>query len=496
MKCIYCAAELPQNARFCGNCGRLVDTIVPADEATTNISNVILEEQRGQQTPVTPMDALPPGMVLGSMNPNVAPIPSVQGTPSPGSVPTVAGSPSMGSLPSSPFVQSTPPPAPTPSAFTQFGSPSNAATPTPFAQPGQTFLNPYAPPSTYYPQTQPAPAPYPPFSTPPPLPPSESEKHHRQQERHREHHPKAHYALSSVAKVALIVVSSAVVLGVVAGALAAYFLTRPQPIISVSSAYHVNGTPAGATGTVLRITGQKFSGSSSITFLLDGSQAPGNQLVQSDGSGKVNATLTITSGWSQGSHIITARDASNYVTKTGISVVIVPQGQANTPGPNGAPADDTSFKVNVAVTATLVEVSQPFSENEILVVTGRSDPNGGTVCGTADHGQSYTSTQKTVNTGQSYQETSSFSCSGSYKAGKLSYTQTITSDVILFSDGSTCTLTSPQIDQQLEGSFTANHTFTGTVTYPKITSYTCSYSGSPFFHYGAQGTWTGPVTNS
>jgi hypothetical protein len=394
MRCTFCGTDLSPDARFCGNCGNLVESMSPANEATSRsnvsgINDMVLEEQRRQQTPVI-----------------------------------------------------------------------------------------YAQPATSYP----------PFSpTPTPPPPPQYDRYDQQEKRR---------ALSPVAKVAIIVACIVVVLGAVSVGLLLYFLNLPQPVISLSSSYHVNRTPAGATGTTLHISGQKFSSSSTITFLLDNSPLPSNDSVQSDSSGNVSANLTITSDWSTGRHTITARDASNYITKSGVAVIIVPQGEANTPGPNGAPPDDASFKVNAAINTTLEGANQPFNTTETLIVTGQPDPNGGTVCQAGDNGQPRTTRQATVDTGQGYNETSAYSCSGTYKAGKLTYTETTTSDVITFNSGGTCTLTSPQISEQLSGSYTGNNTFSGTVTYLKLSSYNCSNPGSYFFHYGAQGNWTGQVTNS
>jgi hypothetical protein len=126
---------------------------------------------------------------------------------------------------------------------------------------------------------------------------------------------------------------------VVAGgiATAAHFLSRPQPLISITSNYKMGNTLAGATGTILHISGQKFSSNSAITFLLDGHVAPGNPGTRSDANGNVSADVTITNAWSVGTHTLTARDASNYSTNNSVSVTIVQPGQANTPGPNGAP---------------------------------------------------------------------------------------------------------------------------------------------------------------
>jgi hypothetical protein len=304
----------------------------------------------------------------------------------------------------------------------------------------------------------------------------------------------------SATKWIITAVATIVVLGAGGAGLAAYLLTRPQAVIGVTSKYTVGTTPAGSTGTVLHISGQKFSGNSAITFLLDGTPVPGNPTVPSDANGTVRADLLITSGWSVGNHTLTARDASGHSTKNSLAVVIVPQGEANTPGPLGAPADDTNFTLNISIHAQIQPSGGPFSPQETGKISGHPDPAGGTVCQPADNGQPQVYSDVTLNTGIPYRETATYSCGGTYKAGKLNYTETLTSDTIVFAPNgvsSTCTLIGPRVSQQLNGSYTGNHTFSGTVTFLAIptSSYTCQH-GNYFFHYGAQGTWTGQIAGS
>jgi len=101
-------------------------------------------------------------------------------------------------------------------------------------------------------------------------------------------------AHGSAAKVVIITVTTIVVLGAVGVGIAAYLLTRPQPVISVSSDYKVGSIPVGSIGTVLRVSGHTFSDTSMITFLLDGLPIPGNKGVSSDAKGNIKAILTIT----------------------------------------------------------------------------------------------------------------------------------------------------------------------------------------------------------
>ncbi len=213
--------------------------------------------------------------------------------------------------------------------------------------------------------------------------------------------------------------------------------------------------------------------------------------------------MAITAAWSVGTHTLTARDAGNDSPQNGVSVTVVPPGRANTPGPDGAPPDDASFKVIAQIQGQSSSGNQ-ISAKETEVVTGHPDPMGGTVCQPEDNGQPSVIMTFTVNTHVPYQETSTYSCVGSYKGGKLMLTETFRSDVVVLSepDGTTttCTLNSPQpqTDEQLSGSYTANNTFSGTVTYPAIpaSDYSCVGAGSyTFYHFYGQANWTGQVTD-
>src|SRR5207302_1057416 len=245
-----------------------------------------------------------------------------------------------------------------------------------------------------YPQTGPQPTHYPPEQP-------GTQEHHGHQT-HLTQHTAARAtkaAGGSAAKTIMIVVTAVVV--VAAGGIgAAHFLSHPQPLISITSNYKVGNAPAGANGTILHLSGQKFSSNSAITFLLDGHVAPGNPGAQSDANGNFRSDVTITGAWSAGTHTLTARDASNYSTNNSVSVTIVQPGQANTPGPNGAPPDDASFKVIAQI--------QGSQSTETEVVTGHPDPMGGTVCQPEDNGQPIVTTGVTSPAPISYRKTSTY----------------------------------------------------------------------------------------
>ena len=533
--CSYCGAELPENARFCGKCGSKQDALA-TDAATSRSTTPATwplsgtypaqgsaptwspnvqapgtpplplaaeneDERRRGIAPWSPLydAALGADALLGSGQASTPGAPVVQGTPQIGSVPSVAGSP-------------------TPDTNAPVGHPAQGPT---YHNPSTYHLQ-MGPQQTYEPPGQPGtqgyhtpPEPHGPQPTHEPpaqtgtqqhQTPPEPHAHHAHLAQHA-HQPAAHVTTAaggSAVKTIMVVVTTVVVVAAGGIGAAAYFLSRPQPLISVTSTYKVGNALAGATGTILQISGQKFSSNSAITFLLDGQVAPGNPGTRSDANGNFRAEVTITDAWSVGTHTLTARDASNYRTKNSVRVTVVQPGQANTPGPNGAPPDDASFKV-----IAQIQGSQ-FTETE--VVTGHPDPMGGTVCQPQDNGQPVVSTGFSIpgsNAGSvevPYRETSTYSCAGSYKGGKLTLTETFTSDVFAFSlpDGTTttCTLNSSRTDEKLSGSYTGNNTFSGTVTYPTIpdSDYPCNGDGSfsfYSFHQSKQNNWnwTGQVTD-
>jgi hypothetical protein len=292
-------------------------------------------------------------------------------------------------------------------------------------------------------------------------------------------------------KMLLIVLSIVLVLGAAGGGITAYLLTRPQPVMTVTSTYQVGSTPAGSANTSLHVSAHSFSGSSTITFLLGGLSVANNQHVSSDADGNVKADLMIMSDWPMDTHTLTAKDASGYATKVGVPVAIVPQGQAHTPGPNGAPPDDMSFTLNAHVQYQDAGTGKQLgSDTEPLTVTGKPDPSGGTVCKASDDGLSHTYIGN-VGNGITYRATLVSTCRGTYKGGKLTYTETATSDKAVYSDGVSCVAHTPYVLEHLEGTFTNQNTISGTFSSDSVTIDCNGSSGPHQFTYNAQkGSWT------
>ncbi|MFL5586660.1 MAG: hypothetical protein ACJ8DI_03250 [Ktedonobacteraceae bacterium] len=118
--------------------------------------------------------------------------------------------------------------------------------------------------------------------------------------------------------------------------------------------------------------------------------------------------------------MLSARDASNAAPKNGIRVIIVQQGQANTPGLNGAPPDDASFMLKLSIQGVNA-LGLQFTNQATLIITGHPDPTGGSVCRSRDNGQPLVYTGATVDTKEAIKETYTLSCSGSYKGGKITF---------------------------------------------------------------------------
>ena len=278
-----------------------------------------------------------------------------------------------------------------------------------------------------------------------------------------------------------LIVAIIIVLVLGGGGTILYIVSRPQPVISsVTSKYSVGALPAGTSSTTFTVTGKGFSGNSAITFLLDNAPMPGAPNVQSDSNGNVTATLTVTNAWAVGNHTITAKDAGGYLTKTGKQIAIVTQGQAGTPGPNGAPTDSASGTIDGTVSAG--------SSSGELTLTVTGSPTGGKVCRDEDDGQPHTHTGTASGVG--FSETTIRTCSGTYKGGKLSYTETVTSDKIAFDNGLSCTVQVPYVSARMEGTFTDGTNISGSYAEDTVTVNCNSGVGSQTIT-GNTGTWDG-----
>ncbi|RAQ97211.1 hypothetical protein [Thermogemmatispora tikiterensis] len=289
--------------------------------------------------------------------------------------------------------------------------------------------------------------------------------------------------------IGVVVVVVVLVVGGVVAAVNLLHLGQGQPQLRVSSAYHVGSLPAGATGTSLQVSGQQFASDSQVSFYLDGQSLPGVS-AKTDDNGALKVNLSVTSGWKLGQHTLTAADASNNRVQQGVTVVIVPQGQAHTPGPNGAPSDDASFKI--AFTAS----NGSSTQSGTFTVTGHPDPAGGTVCasyadGMQDDGQPHTLSGVT-SSGIRYQETLVATCQGTYRGGKIIYKEIYSQDQVVFQTSlGNVTCSAAPHTAQADGSFVDATHVKGTLSGPAY-SYSCD-NGNSSQTQAVTGTWEGQL---
>jgi hypothetical protein len=166
----------------------------------------------------------------------------------------------------------------------------------------------------------------------------------------------------------------------------------------------------------------------------------------------------------------------------------VPQGQAHTPGLNGAPPDDETFTIHASYIPN-GETPEPIT----LSITGKPDPNGGSVCTPGINSLQGTyngSYDGTDNIGQ-YTDIYTLTCSGTYKGGKLLFSEMVTSDVYNYTSGVICSAQTPYALVHLEGTFSDATSISGSFS-SGSESYNCT-EGATSTRFALQGTWTGQV---
>jgi hypothetical protein len=266
----------------------------------------------------------------------------------------------------------------------------------------------------------------------------------------------------------------------------------PQPLLKIYSQYTKGSTPAGSTGTNFQVGGKRFTPHTAVTLLLDGKPLTLDQALISDDKGQISIALLVTSKWTLGGHALTAQDAKGYLTQGAAALVVVRQGEADTPGPNGAPADDASFGISFNVQARSLSTGKTISFSVFADVTGRADPAGGTVCYLAyDDNQPHTFTGH-FSDGESYTETITSTCAGSYKSGKISYIETVTSDRIVLASGLVCSTHRAYISNALAGTYTTSG-FKGDY-YSNGEIIPCNGGGLEIVADPYVGTWTGTIS--
>ncbi|HLW02212.1 MAG TPA: protein kinase [Ktedonobacterales bacterium] len=255
----------------------------------------------------------------------------------------------------------------------------------------------------------------------------------------------------------------------------------PQPVLNVTSDYNDGSVPVGSLSTSFTIAGKRFAPNAQVTFLLDGKPISGVQPLAADAKGRVQTTLTVGSSWSVGNHTLTAQDNQGNSTKSGISLEVVHQGAGGTPGPHGAPTDSATFSISITVK---ISGGDTFTMT-LNVSNGKVCDNG------SDTGQPQNYSH-TFSDGTSYNETYVWTCSGTYKAGHLTYTETDTSDTFTLSDGGYCVASTPRVEKFLDGTFSSASAISGTfrddalnINCPTVNTFYLTSSGAE------SGSWSG-----
>ena len=294
-RCPNCGTALPENARFCAQCGHSINLTTDTPTYSSNLINYEgmgqpsigtlgkdEEEQRRRMLLGLPLLGTMMGdaqhsagnvpLVQGS--PSISGVPMVQGTPSSG-VPMVQGTPSIGgaaAAQSAPSVPFNPPPPPelyhSGTSLQPQGAPQ-----LPVSQPGQT-------PAIFHPvelhHTAPPPAHHP--VAPPKLFPK---------------HGPGNFPIWMVVPVVAIVL--------IGGILGTIFFILP-PSLSLS------GVPI--SGGTLQLHGSNFFPGGTVALTLDNGQvltlvSPAGPVTVS-GTGTFDATINGTENWSVGQHTIHA----------------------------------------------------------------------------------------------------------------------------------------------------------------------------------------------
>ncbi|HEY7347955.1 MAG TPA: hypothetical protein VH599_06510 [Ktedonobacterales bacterium] len=260
------------------------------------------------------------------------------------------------------------------------------------------------------------------------------------------------------------------------------------PVLSVRSSYMRGSLPAGSNGTTLAFSGMRFALHALVTLQLDGKLLDTSSPVMSDGRGRIAGALSVDAKWALGTHSLTAQDAQGNVTQAAASLVIVDQGEAGTPGPKGAPADDISFGGYAHVSARDAS-GVSFSFTQLFMVTGRPDPAGGSVCALEDNGKPQTFTGTLDNSSETFTETITFTCRGTYKHGHLTYIEIGTSDKFVLGSGVRCASSGPYIYGAYDGTFSSPTTMSG--VYAREYFQANCTDGTYIFRDSATGKWTG-----
>lgn len=263
--------------------------------------------------------------------------------------------------------------------------------------------------------------------------------------------------------------------------------TIPQPTLTVQSDYHRTGLAAGSSGTIFYLNGHHFAANTPITLLLDGHLLKDAPAVRSTGEGSFRAELTVTANWGSGMHQISVQRHANSDKINPVQVIIVQPGEAHTPGPANAPANDSTFELVVTFQGR-IEGKAPFTWQQEFDIHGRPDPQGGSICTDDDTGtlQKISSTKNEIHT-------RAMRCQGHYISGQLTYDEIIVADQVKRLKGTQtiqCTIPPDTTYLHLSGAFSNKTVASGTFEFPAIQG-SCSDKQQHYSLPQIKGTWSG-----
>ena len=307
--CEFCNMELPDNAQFCGNCGRkITDRYATVTDFENPLEMGILErhtpplfsspqhpdlqdfragwqdtdssfqtrwdvegieqiDPQFTQSDTDENDAVLPGMLLPGMlamqnqMPSPAQAPMVQGTPQFGGVPSVQGTPAApGNVP-----QSIPGPAHGAASMPSYAPQEAQYIPVQHQQVQNIAYQP--PPHFYKPVQMPKPTP----------PPQELESHHHRHHtgslhEHRTHSSRLHHPATVTSKAGMSVVSKWLIITIAALVIigsSTLFLAHAIMPTTPSPALKITGSNAVKDGGVLHVHGQGFQPGDGVTLTID-----------------------------------------------------------------------------------------------------------------------------------------------------------------------------------------------------------------------------------
>ncbi|GHO43578.1 hypothetical protein [Ktedonospora formicarum] len=216
-----------------------------------------------------------------------------------------------------------------------------------------------------------------------------------------------------------------IVITIFLSALASYtilYFALPKPMLSIQSDYHHEGLAAGSNGTIFYLNGRNFSPNTTIALYLDEKRLANQSTITSAQDGTFRTELMVTTNWTPGKHKISVQNDTNRIDSS--EFIIVQPGEAHTPGPANAPANDSSFEFLITFQGR-IENTAPFTWQQEFDIRGKENPKGGSVCTDADTGK-----PQRISSSTKEMHVRATKCQGNYQSGQITYDQIIIADQV------------------------------------------------------------------